>query len=119
MYSNIVHDCEYYTSSISCAVNAAGILFVACVINPPGGTDTQYCAIHRINTLTKENIQIKCLYARDSRALIVSEGGDYNTSGKYGNVAIAINGADIHIVLETRYDNVNKQRWGVLKGLGI
>src|SRR5690348_6216066 len=116
MFSNIVHDTEYYTSSIASAVNAAGVYFVACVINPPGGTDTQYCIVKRIDPITKENKEVKRLYASDSRVLIVAEGGDYNTSGKYGNVTIAICGNDILIALEMRYNNVNKQRWGILRG---
>lgn len=119
MFSNIIHDTAFYTSSIASAVNAAGIVFVACVINPPGGVDTQYCMIKRIDPVTKENREVKCLFARDSRTLIVAEGGDYATSGKYGNVTISIAGNDIFIVLEMRYDNINKQRWGVLRGLAV
>lgn len=121
-FSNIVHNEEAYTSSVSSAYNAAGILFVAAVINPPGGIDTQYCVIHRIDTTTKENKEIKRLYAKDSRALIIAEGADpLSTNGKYGNVTISINPLtnDIGIVLEMRYDNINKQRWGVLRGLAV
>lgn len=120
MFSHIVEDVPYYTSSISVATNDKGILFVAAVINPPGGIDTQYCVIKRIDTTTGENRDVARLWARDSRSMILSEGGDPNlTNGKYGNVAIGIHGDDIKIVLEMRYDNINKQRWGVLKGKGI
>ncbi len=119
-FSNIIHPEDYYTASISSAVNSAGIYFVAMVINPPGGIDTQYCVIHRVDVATKESKEIKRIYARDSRALIISEGADpLSTNGKYGNVSIAIHGSDIFIALEMRYNNINKQRWGIFRGIAV
>lgn len=120
MFSNIIHESDYYTSSISLAHNGAGIIFAAVIINPPGGTDTQYCVIKRIDPITKENREVTRLYARDSRAVILSEGADPTlANGKYGNVAITIIGDDIAIGLEMRYNNVNKQRWGILRGKAV
>lgn len=125
MYSNIVHDVDDYTSASSVAVNSAGVLFVALVVNPPDPTkdgipENQYCVIKRIDPVTKSNTPVKYLFARDSRAMIVAEGADPNSdSGKYGNVSIAIHGSDIYIVLEIRYEGVNKQRWGILKGIAV
>lgn len=125
MFSNIVHESDHYTSSISSAFNSAGILFVACVMNPPdpikdNRPDTQYCVIKRIDPVTKENREVKRLYARDSYTMIVNEGADpASDTGKYGNVSISIHGNDIAIVLEMRYAGVNKQRWGLLRGLAI
>ncbi len=120
MYSNVVENEPYYTSSISSAYNKDGILFVACVINPPGGLMTQYCVIKRIDTITKENTEVAKLYARDSRAFLIREGApETQNCGKYGNVSISIHEEDIAITLEMRYGEMNMQRWGVLRGKAI
>src|SRR5690349_5767676 len=119
MYSHIVEDSKYYTSSIASAVNDAGILFVAAVINKP---QDQYCVIKRIDVNSGIVSEVVKLHANDSRALILSEGGNPDpevVNGKYGNVAISIHGNDIYIVLEMRYDGVNKQRWGVLRNKAL
>lgn len=117
MYTHIVHESQYYTSSSSIAVNATGIIFAAVVINPP---NNQYIAIHRIDPSSGENREILRLTAKDQRDFNISEGADPSLlNGKYGNVDIDIHGADIYLIAEIRYDNINKQRWAILKGRAI
>lgn len=117
-FSNIVHDTEYYTSNIATAVNSGGILFIAAIINDKKAG--QYCVIHRIDTKTKENKEVARLWSKDSEIMILAEGANPElVNGKYGNVSISISGDDIYIVLEIRYNGINKQRWGILKGKAI
>lgn len=114
MFSNIAHDSNRYTASSSIAVNSAGIIFTAVVILG----DDQYMAINRINPANKENREIFRIYAKDQRLFNISEGADpAKMNGKYGNVSIDILGEDIYLLLEIRYDDVNKQRWAILKGM--
>lgn len=114
MFSNIVHDSPYYCSSSSIAAKN-GIEYHANVINDPDG---QYCVFTRVDSTTKATIELKRIYARDSREFNIREGADPNKdNGKYGNVSIAIDGSDLHFVIEVRYDGVNKPRFGVFRGL--
>ena len=124
-FSNIVFDSPYYTSAIASAVNAAGVLFVACVINPPDLVkdnipDAQFCVIRRVDPVTKETRTVKTINARDSYDFIVREGADpEKASGKYGAVALSIHGADIYLTMTIRYNDITKQRWALLKGLAV
>lgn len=115
-FTNIIHDSQHYCSSSSGDIRD-GIMYGAAVINPPGGIDTQYCVIERVDTVTDTRKELRRFLAKDSKAFAISQGADPNKdNGKYGNVTLRLDGNDIYLVLEVRMNGVNKPKWIKLEG---
>lgn len=96
-----------YTSSIQSAVDAHGNVHFAIVLNPPGSIATQYCQLVRF-TPQNQVIQGARFYARDSQAYLLAHGCDpTQINGKFGNVSIAVAGADLVLGFEMRINGVN------------
>lgn len=118
-FTNILHDVSYYCSN-SAGVVRDGIMYSAHVINPPGGTDTQYTVVIRTDLASDTKQELRRFTAKDSKAYALAQGADPNLdNGKHGNVAIALDGADLYLILEVRMNSVNKPKWIPLRGYAI
>jgi hypothetical protein len=117
---NYVHRSTDYTLSVS-NVTRNGIMYTAQVCYPVNKHWSRgYCVFKRIDTIAGESRELTRIYVKNNMENLVKLGADPALiNGKYGNVAISLDGADLCMAIEMRVNGFNVTRWHVFKGLAV